>query len=133
MIFGGILERLPGLKVCFAHGGGSFPFTLGRIAHGFVSRPDLVAVDNDVDPREYAGRFWVDSLVHDAEALRYLVRLFGAERIALGSDYPFPLGEWVPGELIESMDELSSRTRDLLLAGSALEFLGRDRADFVPE
>jgi aminocarboxymuconate-semialdehyde decarboxylase len=133
MIFGGVLERLPGLKVCFAHGGGSFPFTLGRIAHGFASRPDLVAVDNDVDPREYAGRFWVDSLVHDAEALRYLVRLFGAERIALGSDYPFPLGEWVPGKLIESMDDFSSRTRDLLLAGSALEFLGRERADFVPE
>ena len=131
MIFGGVFERLPGLKVCFAHGGGSFPFTIGRIAHGFVSRPDLCAVDNAVDPREYAGRFWVDSLVHDAEALRYLIRLFGPERVALGSDYPFPLGEWVPGELIESMTDLDPETRAWLLADSALEFLGRRRQDFV--
>ncbi|MDX1387954.1 MAG: amidohydrolase family protein, partial [Acidobacteriota bacterium] len=133
MIFGGVFERLPDLRVCFAHGGGSFPFTLGRIAHGYVSRPDLCAVDNDVDPREYVGRFWVDSLVHDAEALRYLIRLLSRERIALGSDYPFPLGEWVPGQLIESMTDLDGETRDRLLAGSALEFLGKRRQDFMSE
>jgi len=124
MIFGGVFERLPALRVAFAHGGGSFPFTIGRIEHGFHVRPDLCAVDNDVNPRDYLGRFYLDSLVHDAAALRFLVDLVGADRVALGSDYPFPLGEHVPGALIESIDSFSSAQRTRLLAGTALEFLG---------
>ena len=123
-IFGGVLERLPSLRLMFAHGGGSFAFTLGRIEHGFRSRPDLCAVDNPVGPRAYLGVFWVDSLVHDAGALRFLVDTVGADRIALGSDYPFPLGEDHPGRLIESVPEFDAATRERLLAGSALEFLG---------
>lgn len=123
MIFGGVLERLPRLRVAFAHGGGSFPITIGRIERGFVCRPDLCAVDNKVNPREYLGRFYLDSLVHDAAALRYLIALVGEQRIALGSDYPFPLGEPRPGELIESMSDLSAATRERLLAGTAREFL----------
>src|SRR3984885_2270303 len=104
MIFGGIFERLPKLRVAFAHGGGSFPATIGRIEHGFISRPDLVAVDNNVNPRQYLGKFYLDSLVHDKAMLKYIVDLIGADKIALGSDYPFPLGENIPGTLIESMD-----------------------------
>lgn len=129
VIFGGILERLPKLRIGFAHGGGAFPGTVGRIQHGFMSRPDLCAVDNAVPPRDYLGRFYVDSLVHDAGALRFLVGLLGAERIALGSDYPFPLGEAMPGGLIESIAEFDAATKDRLLAGTALEFLDvpRDR------
>ncbi|MDX1455200.1 MAG: amidohydrolase family protein [Gammaproteobacteria bacterium] len=122
MIFGGVFERLPKLRVAFAHGGGAFPFTIGRIQHGFDVRPDLCAVDNAVSPRDYLGRFWLDSLVHDTAALKYMIELVGAERIALGSDYPFPLGEHHPGELIESLD-LEPETRDLLLHGAALEWL----------
>src|SRR5262249_34655516 len=106
LIFGGVLERLPRLRISFAHGGGAFPGTIGRIDCGFRVRPDLCAVDNPKGPREYLGRFYVDSLVHDAELLRHLIRVMGAERIALGSDYPFPLGEAEPGRLIESMDDL---------------------------
>jgi aminocarboxymuconate-semialdehyde decarboxylase len=124
MIFGGVLERLPRLRVCFAHGGGAFPGTIGRIEHGFRVRPDLCAVDNDCNPRHYLGKFYVDSLVHDADALRTLLRLIGEERVALGSDYPFPLGEAEPGRLIESMTELCPATRERLLAGTAREFLG---------
>src|SRR5262249_46784966 len=123
MIFGGVLERLPKLRVAFAHGGGAFPGTIGRIEHGFATRPDLCAVDNPVNPREYLKRIYVDSLVHDEGALKYLIELFGADRIALGSDYPFPLGEEVPGKLIESMKGLDSRTRERLFSGTALEFL----------
>ena len=130
MIFGGVLERLPSLRVAFAHGGGSFPHTIGRVQHGFDVRPDLCAVDNDVPPRDYLDRFYVDSLVHDADALRYLVGLMGAERVALGSDYPFPLGEHHPGALIESMNDLSPATRRRLLAGTALEFLGLEAGAF---
>jgi aminocarboxymuconate-semialdehyde decarboxylase len=126
LIFGGVLERLPQLRIAFAHGGGAFPGTVGRIEHGFRVRPDLCACDNAVNPRGYLGRFYLDSLVHDSDALRQLIRLVGAERIALGSDYPFPLGEDEPGRLIESLTELSEATRHRLLAGTALEFLGLD-------
>ncbi|HEX6852111.1 MAG TPA: amidohydrolase family protein [Candidatus Polarisedimenticolaceae bacterium] len=121
VIFGGVLERLPSLRIGFAHGGGSFPGTFGRIQHGAEARPDLVPCA----PSGYLGRFFVDSLVHDADALRFLIRLVGAERIALGSDYPFPLGEEVPGAMIESMSDLDAETRTRLLSGTAMEFLGR--------
>ena len=133
MIFGGVFERLPELRVAFAHGGGAFPITIGRIEHGYNVRPDLCAVDNDVNPREYLGRFWVDSLVHDADALRFLVNLVGRDRVALGSDYPFPLGEHHPGRLIESMDDFDAQTRDALLAGAALEWLDLDASRFITQ
>jgi len=126
LIFGGVFERLPKLRVCVAHGGGAFPFTIGRIEHGFHARPDLCAVNHIRNPREYLGRFWVDSLVHDADALRYLLRNLGENRVAMGSDYPFPLGEDQPGALIESMSDLSLETKQRLLASNALEFLGID-------
>jgi aminocarboxymuconate-semialdehyde decarboxylase len=130
IIFGGILERLPTLRIAFAHGGGSFPGTIGRIQHGFETRPDLCAIDNTVSPRDYLAtptrpaRFYVDSLVHDAPTLHHLLNLFGPERIALGSDYPFPLGEAEPGKLIESMN-LPAATRDRLVWQTARDFIGR--------
>jgi len=131
MIFGGVFERLPNLRVAFAHGGGSFPATIGRIEHGFNVRPDLCAVDNQKNPRDYIGKFFLDSLVHDKNALKFLVDLFGADKICLGSDYPFPLGEHHPGKLIESMDEFSTEQKNKLLADSALKFLNRKREDFL--
>lgn len=130
MIFGGVLERLPNLRVAFAHGGGSFPSTIGRIEHGFHCRPDLVAIDNKVNPREYLGKIYFDSLVHDKDMLRFLVNLAGANRVALGSDYPFPLGEDIPGTLIKSM-EFDDATKELLLSGTALEWLGENRTKFI--
>ena len=129
MIFGGIFERLPNLRVAFAHGGGAFPVTSGRIQHGYNVRPDLCAVDNQVDPANYLGRFWVDSLVHDADTLDFLLDKIGPDRIALGTDYPFPLGELEPGKLIESMS-LSSEQRDKLLFRNALEWLGLPISQF---
>jgi aminocarboxymuconate-semialdehyde decarboxylase len=124
LMFAGVFDRLPRLRWCFAHGGGSFAATLGRIEHGFMSRPELCAVDSRTTPREHLGRFYVDSLVHDVHALRLLLTVLGEERIALGTDYPFPLGEPVPGRLIESVPELSTGARERLLSGNALEFLG---------
>jgi aminocarboxymuconate-semialdehyde decarboxylase len=131
MIFGGVFERLPGLRVAFAHGGGAFPATIGRIEHGWKVRPDLCAVDNPVNPRDYLGRFYLDSLVHDPVMLKYLIRLVGAHRVAMGSDYPFPLGEAIPGRLIETMHELDFDTQEWLLHKSALEWLGLDKERFV--
>jgi aminocarboxymuconate-semialdehyde decarboxylase len=122
MIFGGVFEKFPKLRVAFAHGGGSFPFTIGRIEHGFNVRPDLVAVDNAINPRDYLGKFWFDSLVHDESALQYLLNLVGDKKICLGSDYPFPLGEHHPGKMIEEM-QLGSETKQKLLYQNAIEWL----------
>lgn len=123
MIFGGVFERLPGLRVAFAHGGGSFPSTIGRVEHGFNVRPDLCAVDNNVNPRDYLGKFYVDSLVHDQRMLEYLVDTIGEDYIALGTDYPFPLGELEPGRLIEESG-LSAQIKEKLLGKNALDWLG---------
>jgi aminocarboxymuconate-semialdehyde decarboxylase len=131
MIFGGVFERFPRLRVAFAHGGGSFPSTVGRIAHGFEVRPDLCAVDNNVNPRDYLGKFYFDSLVHEPNMLDYLVNLVGTHRVALGTDYPFPLGELHPGSLIESMPYSDSQKAQLL-HGTALEWLHLSLHDFVP-
>jgi len=123
MIFGGVFETFPQLRVAFAHGGGSFPFTIGRIEHGFDVRPDLTAIDSNVNPKEYLGKFWVDSLVHDKKAMEYLIDVIGEDKICLGSDYPFPLGEHHPGKLIEKM-KLSKKTTKKLFHKNAEEWLG---------
>ena len=127
MIFGGVFERLPNLRVAFAHGGGAFPATIGRIDHGYNVRPDLCAIDNDKLPSTYLGKFWVDSLVHDRTALSYLISKIGMEKIALGTDYPFPLGELEPGSLINKMNNLSADNRDMLFSRNALNWLGIDK------
>ncbi|HNC46507.1 MAG TPA: amidohydrolase family protein [Acidobacteriota bacterium] len=127
VIFGGVLERLPQLKICFAHGGGAFPYTLGRINKGYEARPDLCQIHITHPPRTYLPQIYVDSLVHDPDALLYILKLFGANRVAMGSDYPFPLGEFPPGNLIKSMAELDELTRERLLWGTAAEFLGLEK------
>ncbi|MEM7168355.1 MAG: amidohydrolase family protein [Planctomycetota bacterium] len=124
LLFGGVLERLPQLKICFAHGGGGFPGTIARIEKGFHARPDLTQVQTQRSPRSFLGEFYVDSLVHDPEVLRSLISLVGSDRVALGSDYPFPLGETEPGSLIRSMTDLDADVRARLLSGTACEFLG---------
>jgi len=105
--------------------------TIGRIERGFVCRPDLCAVDNDVNPRNYLGKFWIDSLVHDEKVLKYCLDLIGEDKIVLGSDYPFPLGE-VPecGHLIHNSD-LPTELKEKLFEKNALDFLGIPRERFL--
>jgi aminocarboxymuconate-semialdehyde decarboxylase len=123
MIFGGVFERYKKLRVAFAHGGGSFPATIGRIEQGYRVRPDLTAIDNDVNPRDYLGRFYVDSLIHDVPFLEFVIKLLGEDRVMIGSDYPFPLGEDIPGSIIEELN-LSTATKDKLNYLNAQEWLG---------
>jgi aminocarboxymuconate-semialdehyde decarboxylase len=104
LIFGGVLERLPRLRVCFAHAGGSLVPTIGRIEHGFNCRPDLVAIDNPVTPRHYLNKIWYDSATHDPQLLRYILEVVGDDRVCLGTDYPFPLGDLEIGAFIEKME-----------------------------
>ena len=123
MIFGGVFHKYPKLRVAFAHGGGSFPFTIGRIEHGYNVRPDLCAIDNCVNPREYLGKFWIDALVHDEKALEYVTDVMGSDKVCMGSDYPFPLGEHRPGSLIKSMN-FSERQKQQLLWDNGMQWLG---------
>ena len=129
LIFSGTLEKCPDLRICFAHGGGSFPATLGRIDHGFNVRPDLCAVDNPHSPRKYLNRMYFDSLVHDPAKLDYLIKLVGSDQVALGTDYPFPLGELEPGNLVDSMPYDGS-IKQMLFSGAALNWLALDAAQF---
>jgi aminocarboxymuconate-semialdehyde decarboxylase len=128
MILGGAFDKLPmTLRICFAHGGGSFAFLLGRLqnawehhaaAHGVCVLP----------PRQYLNRFYVDSAVFDQRALEFLVDTMKAEHVMLGSDYPFPLGEHRVGELVRS-SRLSSRVKEQILGRNAVEFLGLETQD----
>jgi aminocarboxymuconate-semialdehyde decarboxylase len=124
MIFGGVFDAFPKLRVMFAHGGGSFPFTVGRVSHGWHARPDLCNINEISDPRNYIGKFWIDGITHDDEALKYLIQLFGPEKIAYGTDYPFPLGDLEHGRFIEQMNGLSDKAKSQILGKTALEFLG---------
>ena len=130
MIFGGVLERLPNLRICFSHAGGSFLPTIGRIEHGFNSRPDLVAVDNPINPRDYIGKFWVDCITHDIEALKYILKLQGSKRVCLGSDYPFPLGDLEIGKFITESN-LDEEVITDIFSNSTLEWLNLDAKLFI--
>ncbi len=131
MIFGGIFEQFPQLRVCFAHAGGSFLPTIGRIEHGFNCRPDLVAVHNDINPREYIGRFWVDSITHDPEMLHYILNKIGTDKVCLGSDYPFPLGDLEIGQFIEHMN-LPDATVQRIFCNNSLNWLKLEKEQFWP-
>lgn len=128
VLFGGVIEQLPRLRIGFAHGGGAFPGTIGRIEHGFQARPDLCQTRTKNSPRNQLRGVYLDTLTHDPHALRELVRMFGADRLMLGSDYPFPLGEDRPGEMIEGMADLTASVRDRMLARTAIEFLSLDES-----
>jgi len=124
MIFGGIFDRFPKLRVMFAHGGGSFPITLGRISHGWHCRPDLVNLNDVKDPRDYMGRFWVDGITHDSAALKYVIETFGINKIAYGTDYPFPLGDLEHGKFIETDPSLSPEFKKKIFGDNIKGFLG---------
>ena len=122
LIFGAVLERLPDLRICFAHGGGAFPFTLGRLDYGWSVRVEGPAAIPR-RPREYARRIWVDSLSHGDGNLRFIVQEFGADRVMMGSDYPFDLGAPDP---VASVGEagLAADARAAIEGGTAERFLG---------
>jgi aminocarboxymuconate-semialdehyde decarboxylase len=114
----GAFEKLPeSLQLIFAHGGGSFPYLLGRADNAWKRR-DIVRGSSPKPPSAYLDRIHVDSAVFDQRALRLLVDTMGAERVLLGSDFPFPLGEEEPGKLIRDSD-LTNAQKTALLGGNA--------------
>lgn len=130
LIFGGVLEKLPNLKICIAHGGGSFVATIGRISHGFNVRPDLCATKSTIDPLEYLNKIYFDTLVHDQDTLIFLLNKTSENNLMLGTDYPFPLGELEPGLLINNTFNKNNTDnniiREKLLSLNAQNWLGID-------
>ncbi len=125
MVLGGVFDQVDErLKICFAHGGGSFAFWLGRVENAWHGRRDVVGATSERPPREYVGRFSVDSAVFDASSLRLLVDVLGAEHVMLGSDFPYPLGEAEAGRLIRTSPLLTDVERSMLLADNAAAYLG---------
>jgi aminocarboxymuconate-semialdehyde decarboxylase len=122
LIYGGVLERLPRLRVCFAHGGGAFPFTLARLDHGWTVRPEGPAAIPR-PPREYARLLYFDSLTLSAGNLRFIVERFGADHVMMGSDYPFDMGLDDPVGAIAEAD-LPPAARAQVEGGTARRFLG---------
>lgn len=124
MILGGVFDRVPdSLRICFAHGGGSFAFWLGRLENAWRMRPDVVRGSLET-PSSYLGRFFVDSVVFDHRALRFLVDVVGVGNVMMGSDYPYPLGEFPPGASIRDNQLLDEAEQRDLLRGNAERFLG---------
>eukprot|EP00928_Gymnodinium_smaydae_P025694 TRINITY_DN20393_c1_g2_i2.p1 TRINITY_DN20393_c1_g2~~TRINITY_DN20393_c1_g2_i2.p1 ORF type:complete len:961 (-),score=127.55 TRINITY_DN20393_c1_g2_i2:162-3044(-) len=122
MILGGAFDRLPEtLRVCFAHGGGAFPALLGRLDNAWRER-SIARGKAERPPREYMGRFYLDSAVFDANVLKLLVQIVGSEKVMLGSDYPFPLGEQEVGNLVRTAPGLSESQRDAILFKNAENF-----------
>ncbi|MCB5362397.1 amidohydrolase [Pusillimonas sp. CC-YST705] len=121
LVFSGVMDAFPNLQVALPHGGGALPFLLGRIAHGWSVRPECASLKRN--PREYATRFYYDTITHDPAALAFLIQQVGAERVMLGSDYCFDMGVTSPRTPIETLESLSGGQKDMILSGNANRLL----------
>ena len=122
LILSGAFDRLPStLRICFAHGGGSFAYLLGRLENAWHHHP-VARGECEYPPSHYLNRFYTDSAVFDQRSLEFLVGTMGADQVMLGSDYPFPLGEERVGSLIRQSN-LPQPTKTKLLSANAIKFL----------
>ncbi|MFM2370694.1 MAG: hypothetical protein RIS85_416 [Pseudomonadota bacterium] len=119
LIFGGVLDSCPDLKLCVAHGGGYLPAYRGRMDHAFHAREDCRKPITRA-PSTYLDQVWFDSLVFDRKQLEFLVATYGADRICMGSDYPFDMGEADPVGFLDEIDEAS---REQILGRNAARLL----------
>lgn len=122
LIFGGVLDAYPGLKLIFAHGGGVTSFVVGRWNHGHTVRPECQALPRP--PVEYLQKLYYDTLCHDTRALQYLRDTVGASQIVLGTDYPFDMGDLQPLRTIAALDPLSDPERADMQGGTAARLYG---------
>ncbi len=123
LIFGGVMDREPSLKVMLSHMGGATPFLRGRLEHGYHARAG--ARVNDVQPPEsYLGRFFYDTIVHNADCFEFAVKSLGAEIILYGTDYPFDMGNLCPARDIPGLSLLSEADQEKILAANAGRLFG---------
>ena len=122
LIFGGVLERFPNLKICAAHGGGYLPSYFPRTVHGFDVRPEAQTIPHP--PDYYLRKLFVDALVYKPENVAHIVREMDASHVVLGTDYPFDMGEEHPLEVLDAVTGLSAEDRQRIKSGNALQLLG---------
>jgi len=125
MIFGGVLERHPDLKICVVHGGGYLPFYPGRFDHAYRARDDCREYISR-PPSTYLRQLYFDTVVYDTEDLAVLIERYGAEHVLLGSDYPYDMGEGDPVGFVKSVDGLGNKELALVLGGNAARLLKLD-------
>lgn len=128
MIFDGVFERHQKLKLCVAHGGGYLPTYARRMDHAHAVRPDC-REKIEKAPTEYLKQVYFDSVVFDPEHLAHLVRLYGADHVLLGTDYPYDMGESDPVGLIDRVSSISATEREKIVGGNALRLLGLELND----
>jgi len=127
MVLGGVFDKVSeSLRICFAHGGGSYPFWLGRLESAWHRRGDVVG-GSVQPPSAYRHRFSVDSVVFAPAALRLLVDTLGPDRVMVGSDYPYPLGERPAGAVVRDAAFLDDAAREAILFRNAVRFLSAAR------
>lgn len=127
LILSGVLERHPGLTLCAVHGGGFLPYQIGRLDRGYRVRPDWVGVRLDQSPGESLSRVYVDTVVHHPGVLGFLVESLGADRILLGSDFPFEMGDDDPVGLVGSVVGLDPGQREAIISGNVMRILEAQR------
>lgn len=123
LLFSGVLEKHPDLVMCVVHGGGFLPYQLGRMQRGFEAVPRLSAQNISTPPADLARRLYYDTVLHDPTAIAFLVERMGADRVVMGTDYPFPMGDPSPVDTIRSIPGLSGEDRDLILEGNVKRIL----------
>ena len=123
LMLGGVMDELPELKICLAHGGGFLPYQIGRFAHGHRIRKD-VSADTPHSPSDLLRRFYFDALTHDALSLRFLIDRVGADRVTLGTDAPFDMGEDHPVDALNAVANLTPGEREQICCRTALGLMG---------
>jgi aminocarboxymuconate-semialdehyde decarboxylase len=122
MILKGMFEKYPNLRLCLSHGGGLLAFNIWRFDHSYGLRSEL-RKQLPRKPSEYLKKMYFDSIVHSVAALQFLVRVAGADRVVIGTDYPMAMGDFAPVAKIKELD-LSTPERELILGGNAAKALG---------
>jgi len=125
LIFSGVLEKYPGLKFVLAHGGGQFPFIMGRIEHGYEVRPEPKEKIHR-PPREFLNNFYFDTITHNPDALRYLIAFAGSDHVLLGSDYPYDMGDPDPVGTVSRLKGVKAADKKKILCENAVSLFGLD-------
>jgi aminocarboxymuconate-semialdehyde decarboxylase len=126
LILGGVLEEMPDLTLCFAHGGGAFPYLRGRIEHGYKARRESTGEIPKPPSAYLRGNIYYDTILHDDAALAYLIACVGSDKVLLGSDYPFAMGDLDPVASVTRLNSLSPSESKKILGGNAVRLLNLD-------